>query len=742
MATSDTALEKGLPVNLDAERFILGSILLDDSLFVQVAGALSADEFALEKHRRIFSRMADLYERGERIDRVTVAEELMKHNQLESCDGLSYLVSLDDGLPQTSNLDSYIRIVKDKATLRKIIFSAQKLIDRCLMGDEEPSQILATAEESLLKLSESRLDSGLMTPRQVIESYQGGVNAFLDPTRRIKGISTGFVRLDEMTGGLHPGELIILAARPSMGKTAMALNIAHHVAAGRNPQTVAIFSLEMSKESLLTRLLCAAARVDSQKFRAGYLNAEERRRLSLAASQLIEAPLFIDDTPSANLMDMHAKLRRLKAEHGLALAVIDYLQLMTGRGRFENRTQEISSLSRGLKMLAKELDVPLLVLSQLSRAPEVRQGDHRPQLSDLRESGCLTGDTLIPVPAGGRIPIRELAGKAGFHVWALNEQTMKLEPAAVSRAFSTGIKPVFELRTRLGRIVRATGNHMFRTFTGWKRLDALVRGDHIALPRIVPGGSTQTMTGSELALLGHLIGDGCTLPRHVLQYTTRERDLAELVAKLAAGVFGGEIAPRIRAWLAEHPGNTNRDIIPRQVWGMYAAPAMREQGLSTRAMMAALGTAYCGTSIYRQNVSRERAARLADVIKSQEIRALSESDIYWDQVDGITPAGSEEVYDLTVPGRHNFVAGDIVVHNSIEQDADVVGFIFREEVYKPDREDLRGLAELILAKQRNGPTGKINLVFLRHLTKFENLTSDLGDESEAPPPGDADTQPF
>src|SRR5882672_364674 len=393
MSPSAVVLEKGLPANLDAERFVLGSILMDDSYYIQAAGALEADDFSLEKHRRIFARMAEIHQRGERIDRVTLANELMGRNQLEAVDGLSYLVSLDDGLPQTFNIESYIRIVKDKAILRKIIFASQNLMNRCISSDEEPSQILAGAEETLLKLGESQVKSGLMSPAQIIEDYQGGLNSFLDPSKRIKGISTGFSKLDEMTGGLHAGELIILAARPSMGKTALALNIAQHVAA-KLDKAVAVFSLEMSKESLLTRMLCASARVDSQKFRSGYLNSEERQRLQVAASQLVRAPLFIDDTAGANLMDMHAKLRRLQAERReeIGLVVVDYLQLMSGRGRFENRNQEISTISRGFKMLSKELNVPLLVLSQLSRAPETRQGDHRPQLSDLRESGSIEQD--------------------------------------------------------------------------------------------------------------------------------------------------------------------------------------------------------------------------------------------------------------------------------------------------------------------------------------------------------------
>src|SRR5450755_2032658 len=341
MSATATALDKGLPSNIDAERFVLGSILLNDSLYIQAAGELQQDDFSLEKHRRIFGRMGELHERGERIDRITVANELMRFGELESCDGLSYLVSLDDGLPQILNIDAYIRIVKDKAVLRRIMFAAQHLQNRCRMGEEDPDEILSSAEETLLKLGDARVKSGLVSPRQVIDEYQGGLNAFLDPSKRVKGISTGFTKFDEKTSGLHAGDLFILAARPSMGKTALALNIAHHVATTAK-RTVAIFSLEMSKESLLTRMLCATARVDSQKFRAGYLPVEERRKLNQALHELVEAPLYIDDSAALHLMEMHAKLRRLKAEHKLGLVIVDYLQLMGGGQRFENRNQVVS----------------------------------------------------------------------------------------------------------------------------------------------------------------------------------------------------------------------------------------------------------------------------------------------------------------------------------------------------------------------------------------------------------------
>jgi replicative DNA helicase len=393
MAATDLAFEKGLPGNPDAERFVLGSILLNDAVYLQVAGAIEPGDFSLEKHRRIFHRMTDLYARAEKIDRVTVANELLKQGQLESVDGLAYLVSLDDGLPEIANLDSYVRIVKDKATLRKLIFSAKKVIDRCLIGEEEPDQILAAAEESILKLGEGRAREQLLSPQSIIEKFPGGVNAFLDPSQRISGLSTGFAKFDEMTGGLRGGELLILAARPSMGKTALALNIAQHVATHpRMRKPVAVFSLEMSSSSLLTRLLCSAARVDQHKFRAGYLNGEERRKLQVALASLTESPLFLDDTPGVHMMDIHAKLRRMKSDHGLSLVVIDYLQLMGSQGRPENRNQEVSAISRGLKLMAKDLDVPFLVLSQLSRASETRPGDHKPQLSDLRDSGSIEQD--------------------------------------------------------------------------------------------------------------------------------------------------------------------------------------------------------------------------------------------------------------------------------------------------------------------------------------------------------------
>ena len=395
MAQQDGSFDKGLPSNIYAERLILGSILLKDSAFIQVASVLKPEDYSLEKHRVIYRRMWELNERDEHIDRVTLANELMRFGELEAVDGLSYLVSLDEGLPEIYNLESYVAIVKDKALLRQMIYAAQEITHRCMIEEDAPDRILAAAEDQFLRLGEDRAKDELVSAQQVFEGFEGGVNAFLDPSRRIKGVSTGFLKFDEMTGGLHGSELFILAARPAMGKTALALNIAMHVATNpRTPKAVAVFSLEMSRESLLTRLICAQARVDQQKFRMGFLNQDERRRLSFAATELLEAPLYIDDTSSTTMMDINAKLRKLRNQADLGLVIVDYLQLMPTPtlGRNSNRTQEVGALSRGMKLLAKDLRIPFLVLSQLSRAPEQRPGDHRPQLSDLRESGSIEQD--------------------------------------------------------------------------------------------------------------------------------------------------------------------------------------------------------------------------------------------------------------------------------------------------------------------------------------------------------------
>lgn len=393
------ALQKGMPTNIEAEKFVLGIVMVDDGTFPQVAGTLDADDFAIEKHRRIFRCLRELNDRGERIDVMTVANELGKFKHLEDVGGIAYLASLTEGMPRLENIESYTRIVKHKSILRTLIHTARDITANCIQEGREVDEILADAERAVMKVGGDLLRSGLQSPRETLEQLEGGLDAFLDPSKRAQGLPSPFTQFDEFTNGMRGGQLIVLAARPAMGKTAMALNMAYHVAkqeAGGMGGTVAIFSLEMSREALLTRVLCSVAEVDQRRFRGGYLDSKERSRLAKALTPIANSKLFIDDTANINIIELAAKCRRLKSEQGLALVIVDYLQLLASRGRIESRVQEISAFSRALKLLAKDLDVPVLALSQLSRGPEdPRRSTPRPRLSDLRDSGSIEQDADV-----------------------------------------------------------------------------------------------------------------------------------------------------------------------------------------------------------------------------------------------------------------------------------------------------------------------------------------------------------
>ncbi|OFW11003.1 MAG: replicative DNA helicase [Acidobacteria bacterium RIFCSPLOWO2_12_FULL_59_11] len=389
MAAGESILIKGLPSNVEAERSVLGAILLDNSAYNQAAALLTPEDFSLDSHRRLFLRIMELADRSRPADLVTLCEELMRHSELEAVGGAGYISSLTDGLPRLSNIEHYAKIVKDKALLRRLIQVSNTVASRCLEGSEEAEDILDAAESLILSVGEQRVRAGFLHFREIFRSSFQSIDALHDRGKRVTGLETGFRKLDEMTRGLQPSDLIIIAARPSMGKTSFALNIAQH-AAIQQKQPVGLFSLEMSREALVLRLLCSEARVDSHKLQSGFASREDWARMAGALARLAEAPIFIDDTPGLSVTEVRAKARRLQAEHGLGLLIVDYMQLMSGRGKVENRTQEISAISRGLKGLAKELNVPLVAVSQLNRAPEERGG--RPRLSDLRESGQIEQD--------------------------------------------------------------------------------------------------------------------------------------------------------------------------------------------------------------------------------------------------------------------------------------------------------------------------------------------------------------
>jgi replicative DNA helicase len=388
---SDTTLERPLPHNLEAERSILGAILLDNFALNAAVEKVKSADFFLPQHRQIFERMVQLGEKQQAIDIVTLMEDLSRRGELESAGGVAYLSQLADGLPRVTNVDHYARIVKEKAVLRSLIHSAAAIQEQALAAGEDADVILDRAESVILSLAEDRLKSGLIGVRELVRDNFDRLNKILTDGKRVTGLATGYANLDNETSGLQPSELIILAARPSMGKTALALNIAENVAV-RNRQPVAIFSLEMSKESLLVRMLASEARIDAHKFRTGHMGRDDWNKIVTTLNVLSDAPLWVDDSASSTVMEMGAKARRLKRDRGLSLVLVDYLQLVvpTSTGRQSNRQEEVSGMSRALKALAKELQVPVVVLSQLTRAPE--REERKPQLSDLRESGAIEQD--------------------------------------------------------------------------------------------------------------------------------------------------------------------------------------------------------------------------------------------------------------------------------------------------------------------------------------------------------------
>ncbi|MGP8251870.1 MAG: replicative DNA helicase [Terracidiphilus sp.] len=402
MATiPDIAIDAGLPANVDAEKTILGAILLDNAAHAEASARLEPEDFSLDSHRRIYQRMGELINSERAVDIVTLANELARYKEVESVGGVAYLASLTEGLPRRPVIEEYIRIVKDKSLLRKLMLICSAAIARAAEQSDTALDVLGDAEQRLLEVSEKGVTNGLVPLDQIVEHSFGTIDNLYKNSREITGLPTDLTEFDRLTSGLQKSELIVIAARPSMGKTALAINMAQNAAINHNA-IVAVFSLEMSRESLLRRMLASQAWVDQTNLRTGFIPREDRSKLQSALNQLLESRIFIDDSAGISLAEMRAKARRLKqTAKGLDLVVVDYLQLMSvslpsgsKRGGYENRTQEVSAITRGLKALAKELEVPVVALSQLSRNSERRE-DKRPMLSDLRESGSIEQDADV-----------------------------------------------------------------------------------------------------------------------------------------------------------------------------------------------------------------------------------------------------------------------------------------------------------------------------------------------------------
>ena len=872
------------PHNLQAEESLLGAMLLSrDAIVSAVEIQLDADDFYRPAHGHIFEAITSLYAQGEPADPVTVADELARADLLEAVGGASVLISLQASTPAIGNAGRYARIVEEMALLRRLIGVAGDIAELGYGLPEDVPGAVDEAEALVFDVAQRRVTDSVSPLRDLLSQHLDHLEALYERNETITGIPTGFTDLDQQLAGLQPSNLVIVGGRPGTGKTSLALGIAAHAALEAHVP-VLVFSLEMSHRELTQRLLCSEARVDATRMRNGRLLEADWPKISNAVGRLAEADIFIDDNPRLTVMEIRAKARRMKSRHGLGLIVVDYLQLMSGRTNAENRQVEVSEISRGLKILARELAVPVVALSQLSRNLETR-ADKRPVLADLRESGCMPASTRVMRADNGEdVSLGELVlTQEQPLVWSVDEH-QRLVPARVVKAFPSGIKPVFTMRLASGRSVTATANHKFLTVDGWTRLDALCVGSFVATPRRVPAPEhgSDDWSDDELALLAHLLGAGTMGPS--FKYATADVANKQLVEELAHRLFGITVQGSklvntwqlrfpspyrlthgvnhpMRNWLEPHglwksrawttfcppsifglrdeqvalflrhlwaadgsitigrngrgpvvrtyysttserlaldvqrlllrlgvrstigaskkqragrpdddgaqnhreaysvrvqgaasqrtflqavgchgqrgacipealavlegiKENPNVDLIP---WPVAAKvrEAARASGVSQRQIADGLGEGYCGSYLLGdeqrpRRFSRGRLARIAVLLDSEELADIATSDLYWDRIVEINAAGTQPTFDVTVVGTHNFIADGVVAHNSLEQDADVVIFIYRDEVYNRDSPD-RGTAEIIVAKHRNGPTGITNLAFLDHYTRFANM---------------------
>jgi replicative DNA helicase len=657
------------PHSKDSEMMVLGSMLTSSSRLNIAADALDDSDFYFSEHKIIFGALKTAYKNDKPADIHLISEELKRQNKLQAVGGIAYLTSLAQYAGTAPYIEEYAELVKAKSLLRRMVHTAQEIEREALSDPADVHVALDGAQQKFFAISQAANPSAGILIKEILsgvkalsrlpylkelqerqENYQK--KGAEDPG--ISGMPTHFIDLDKMVGGLSPSNLMILAARPAMGKTALALNIAENICF-RNEIPVGIFSLEMTAEQLLHRIICSQAEVESDKIKNGSLSGIEFQRIVSCVNAMQNSAMIIDDQPGLKITDLRARARRMKEAYGVGFLVIDYLQLLSGSGYLksvENRQMEISEISRMLKNLARELNIPILCLSQLSRKVEERQG-HRPMMSDLRESGCLTGDTLIQESTTGKFyTLKELAERTEqtpLFVYAV-DRDLKIGSHKMIKAFYSGKKRVFALKTGLGRSIKASANHPFLKVEGWMSLDKLKVGDRIALPR-------------ESAFQQPL-------------YEIEEEELS--LAEARSGDGG---------------------------------------------------------SLFSAGNARRRLDSFEGCLPTREMHALRQFSIYWDDIVSITPLGIEDVYDATVENVHNFVASDIIVHNSIEQDSDVVMFLLRREYY--DAYDKPGMAELIVAKNRHGGVGSVNLTFRKEIAQFNNYSG-----IQAAAPAEEESDPF
>ncbi len=864
------SIDKLAPQAVEAEQSVLGSILIDPEAILKVAEFLHPADFYRQQHSDIYEAMLGLHGQREPIDLVTLGDELGRRDRLEPIGGPAYLASLMNSVPTAVHVEHYGRIVERKAVLRNLIGAAGKI---AAVGYEEANDAEAAidrAEGILFEISQRRTVGGFESLATLLGQAYDRLEYLHEHRGQILGIPSGLSQLDALLGGFQPSDLIILAARPSVGKTSLALNIAQH-AAVHEGKKVGVFSLEMSKEQLALRLLSAESGINPRPLQSGFVDETDWSKIAQVMNLMHAAPMWIDDSPVLSVLELRTKARRLEAEqHGLDLLIVDYLQLMQGSfsAREPNRVQEVSEISRGLKQLSRELKVPVIALSQLSRGVEQR-GSAEPRLSDLRESGCLTADTrILRADTGALESLGELlaSGERNVPVWSVDDD-LRLVRRTMTHVFPSGMKRTYRLRLASGREVKASGNHPFLTMDGWTALDDLPLGARVATPRRVePPSAVHKWPHPEIVMLAHLIGDGTVASRQPIHYTSADEANLRAVSEAAAhfgitprrveqgnwthlylpsphrlargrhnpiaewltglGLYGlrahekflpapvfalpeeqvrlflrhlwatdgsvttgrsgavrvyyattsrrlaedvqalllrADLRARLRtvpaargrigytvdisgvsdqrrflreigvhgargeqvrlalARLIHVVSNPNVDTIPIEVWRSVRL-AMSGRGLSERALQAAVGSSYAGSSFYGHAPSRPRMAKLAAVLEEPWLDEVATGDLFWDRVVAIEPLREEMVYDATVLGTHNFIADGIVVHNSIEQDADVVIFLYRAEGEANAESDVE-LIKAKVAKHRNGPIGEVPLQFRKTNTRFYTMAA-------------------
>ena len=869
IAPRNDDFERTPPHDVAAEQCVLGGMLLSKDAISDVIEVIRPTDHYRPAHQLVHEAILDLYGRGEPADAITVANELSRRGEIARVGGGPYLHTLIASVPTAANAGYYARIVRERAILRRLVEAGTRIVQFGYAGEADADDLVDRAQAEVFAVTDRRASEDYQSLSEIMPGALDEIEAIGSRGGVLTGVPTGFSDLDALTNGLHPGQMVVIAARPAIGKSTLALDFAR-AAAIRHGMTTVLFSLEMGRNEITMRLLSAEARVPLSTMRTGQMNDDDWARLARRMSEVADAPLFIDDSPNMSMMEIRAKCRRLKQRNDLKFVIIDYLQLMSSPKRVENRQQEVSEMSRSLKLLAKELDVPVIALSQLNRGPEQRT-DKRPLLSDLRESGCLTADTrILRADTGCEVSLGELmeSGERNVSVWSLDER-LRLVPRIMTHAFPSGTKEVFRVRLTSGREVHATANHPFLTLDGWVPLGGLAPQSRVAIPRQVPAPlHTHEVPEPEIIMLAHLLGDGSFVKNQPIRYaSTDEANLAAVTQaarhfgitairddyeaarcttlrlpapyRLARGrrnpiaawlhpmgLFGLRshekfIPPRIfslsqtqlalflrHLWATDgsvtvansgavrvyysttseklarqlqtlllrfgiiarlhavgnvygHPQWTvdvkgvkdqrqfldeigvhgkrglsavqakkrldlmvaagRFDNIPSGVWERVGR-IMRERSISRNHMQIAVGSRSRGDLNFDICPSRTRLGRIAQFLDDAELEMLATNDVYWDTISSIESIGHQLVYDATVSETHNFIANGISLHNSIEQDSDVVILLHREDAY--ERESPRaGEADLIVAKHRNGPTATVTVAFQGHYSRFVDMAA-------------------